>query len=215
MKAIYINFDPYLAAFAAWIKGGKSGDAPTFNPLPLAVTIPLGESAAIYLPTEGKSEEDQTWNPVTVDGVPLNFGVTSVPWESVVASEIVPGLSALAPDAKYAVAPFGGGSVSITIFDEEEYEYEIPFTVIVNRETASGPVDLVDFTPPAALTADAINAALGGSGAEDGAPLKGVKLVEADIRGAALGASYYITEDIQEAMASPSGTFYAIALDEE
>lgn len=28
MKAIYINLDPYLAAFAAWIKGGKVGPAP-------------------------------------------------------------------------------------------------------------------------------------------------------------------------------------------
>ena len=151
MKAIYINFDPYLAAFAAWIKGGKSGPAPSGPSIPLSVTVPLGEGVAIYLPTEGKSEEDQTWNPVTVDGVPLNFGVTSVPWESVIASEVVPGLSALAPDAKYAVALFGGGAVTITIFDEEEYEYAIHFTVLVRRETASGPVDLVDFTPPVSL----------------------------------------------------------------
>ena len=41
MKAIYINLDPYLQAVADWLNAGKPGTAPSFNPLPLAVTIPL------------------------------------------------------------------------------------------------------------------------------------------------------------------------------
>ena len=182
MKAVYINLDPYLQAFANWINAGKSGDAPKFDPLPLSVTIPLGESAAIYLPDAGTSEGTQEGNSVTIDGVSLIFGVGSVPWESVIASEVVPGLSTLAPSAKYAVAPFAGGDVSVAIYDEDEYEYDITFTVLVRREQASGPVDLVDFTPPAAaLTADAINTALGGTGAQEGSPLAGVSLGRANI----------------------------------
>ena len=50
MKAIYINFDPYLQAFAAWIKAGKPGTVPSFDPLPLAVTVPLGQDVGIIVP---------------------------------------------------------------------------------------------------------------------------------------------------------------------
>ena len=108
MKAIYINLDPYLAAFAAWLKAGKPGTAPSFDPLPLAVTIPLGETAAIYLPDAGTSVDDIRTTSATIDGQTVYFSVATdgtLPEETgdVVAFQNVPGLSALAPSAKYAV----------------------------------------------------------------------------------------------------------------
>ena len=177
MKAIYINLDPYLAAFAAWIKGGKVGDAPKFAPLPLAVTLPLGESAAIYL-EKAWVAEDEDYGPdvLTIDGT--NVGVVaSIAGEGdALARDVVPGISALAPAAKYAVLPVAGdASVLVYINDGESDVGEIRFTVLVRREQSSGPVDLVDFTPPAAApSAAGINAALGGTGAEEGKPLAGV-----------------------------------------
>lgn len=195
MRAIYINLDPYLAAFAAWLKGGKVGPKPDFQPLPLAVTIPLGETAAIYLPTAGTSEGTQEGNSVTIDGVDLIFGVGSVPWESVIASEVVPGLSTLAPSAKYAVAPFAGGDVSVAIYDGDEYEYDITFTVLVRRETASGPVDLVDFAPPAAPSAADIRAALVAAGSEalEGVDIDGTVFGEHDVQEQEIEGTKYLT----------------------
>lgn len=158
MKAIYINLDPYLAAFAAWLKGGKVGPVPRFDPLPLAVTIPLGETAAIFAPgTTGGEYAD-----FDVDGTAVSAfasGSFDPSSGSPIASNLDVGLSAFpAPQGysqKYAV--FGVSSdVTITIiFTDEENSFEttIPFTVLVRREQASGPVDLVDFTPPAAAIA--------------------------------------------------------------
>ena len=159
MKAIYINIDPMLAAFAAWLKGGKVGPAPTFAPLPLAVTIPLGESAAIFCPSGG----EKTWEPidgrnaVTVDGQTISFWQDAeyIP-EDAIAIKVQPGLSALAPDAKYWVqAVTGDTTVTIGIeYDDgaaDPIYFSIP--VLVRREQAQGQVDLVDFTPPAAALA--------------------------------------------------------------
>ena len=38
-------------------------------------------------------------------------------------------------------------SVFVRFYDEDMNDYPISFTVLVRRETASGPVDVVDFTP--------------------------------------------------------------------
>lgn len=189
MKAIYINLDPYLAAFAAWLKGGKSGDPPKFDPLPLAVTIPLGETAAIYL-NNATTDDENVADSATIDGQTLYFcvypyGGGAMPEGGVLAFGQVPGLSALAPSAKYAVVPWdawkadNGAAVEFWIGEENDpaTAVHIVFTVLVRREQASGPVDLVDFTP--ALTAAQINAALGGTGAASNAPLTGVKLTGA------------------------------------
>ena len=193
MKAVYINLDPYLAAFAAWLKGGKSGPAPSFDPLPLAVTIPLGETAAIYLPDAGTSVDDIQVTSATIDGQTVYFSVVpdgTLPEGSgdVVAYQNVPGLSALAPSAKYAVVKWdawaseNGATIPFYIGETDTAAPTFSITVLVRRETASGPVDLVDFTPPsAALTAAAINTALGGAGAVEGAPLAGVSLGRANI----------------------------------
>lgn len=163
MKAIYINLDPMLAAFAAWIKGGKVGPAPTFNPLPLAVTIPLGESACIALPFDADGAEE-CWTSATVDGVEMCFmvgrqdGRTAGIGDNIATGQAL-GLSTLAPSAKYDMAAIQPGATAasfIVQFADEDLSLigeDTPFTVLVRRETASGPVDLVDFTPPASAIA--------------------------------------------------------------
>ena len=182
MKAVYINLDPYLAAFAAWIKGGKVGDAPTFDPLPLAVTVPLGESAAIYL-EKAWVAEDEDFGPdfLTIDGTTIGVAASITGEGDALARDAVPGISALAPSAKYAVVPVAGdASVLVYINDGESDVGEIRFTVLVRRETASGPVDLVDFTPPASAPSAAdIKSALvaAGEGALAGVKLDGAILV--------------------------------------
>jgi hypothetical protein len=58
---------------------------------------------------------------------------------------------------EYAVgAETGNFTLFVEIMDldtEEQEEFTVAIPVIVNRETASGPVDLVDFTPPASAIA--------------------------------------------------------------
>lgn len=159
MKAIYINFDPYLQAFADWLNAGKPGPAPSFQPLPLAVTIPLGESAAILWACEGDyADAEPNFNTVTVDGQTIYLLATSPNAETIgdaVAFNQTLGLSSLAPSAKYAVKAVTGDSTEIVVsISSDDFDLPvIPFTVLVRREQASGPVDLVDFTPPAAAIA--------------------------------------------------------------
>jgi hypothetical protein len=150
MKAIYINLDPYLAAFAAWQGPDDTpvGPAPSFNPLTLAVTIPLGESAAIAI--ENNAIDDE--NEVAVDGVNLYVTATAAttPQSDPIAQGVSLGLSAFS-GADYDIYP-ASGDISV-VFEVKAATGDvigsIPFTVLVRRETASGPVDLVDFTPPA------------------------------------------------------------------
>ena len=156
MKAIYIDIDPYLQAVADWLNAGKPGTAPSFDPLPVAVTIPLGETACIYLPAIGESDEEPDWNEATVDGQAITFVFANdgaFP-EGTIAYGETPGLSALAPSAKYAVAPVTGDtSLRVLLSDGDTYDGSVTIPVLVRRETASGPVDLVDFTPPASAIA--------------------------------------------------------------
>lgn len=171
MKTIYINLDAYLAPLVAWIKGGKSGDAPKFDPLPLTVSVGAGESVGVFAQSG------------TVSGA-----VASVSWEfspslgDAVASSVSLGLSEILASETASVYAVSGDSFTATatitdVSSPTAGTYAIAFRVIVNRAKASGPVDLVDFAPPAAaLTAAAINTALGGTGAAEGAPLKGVIL---------------------------------------
>jgi len=171
MKTIYINLDPYLRELIAWIKGGKVGDAPKFSPLPLAVTPPVGADVAVYAQSG------------TVSGA-----IASVSWSfspslgDAIAQNVAPGLSqVLASESASVYAVTGNRFVATaTITDvttPTAGTYAIAFEVLVNRPAIDGPVDLVDFTPPApAPTAAQINTALGGSGAAEGQPLKGVSL---------------------------------------
>lgn len=161
MKAIYINLDPYLAAVAAWLKGGKSGPAPTFNPtIPLAVTIPLGCDVGVAIPGMGTAPDEFPMNEATIDGQTVVFGVESaLPEHVTIAYRQTLGLSALVPSAQYAVVPWdawvsdNGNKVELFVGESDASGIRIPFTVLVRREQASGPVDLVDFTPPAAAIA--------------------------------------------------------------
>lgn len=160
MKAIYINLDPYLAAFAAWLKanpadpdtGERATPPPTFDPLPLAVTIPLGESAAIFkVAAVDSGDWAYVWS--TVDGVTIGVKATTssdpIPGEAgVIASDVVPGFSAITPAAKYGVFAVGGDTTVTVAFSDGDIDFAfISFTVLVRREQASGPIDLVDFTP--------------------------------------------------------------------
>jgi hypothetical protein len=152
MKAIYINIDPYLAAFAAWIKGGKVGPAPSGPSVPLSVTVPLGETAAIYL--NGFNEDGSPASEYfTVDGQFIGVFEEIASGDNI-AENLTPALSSLIPGAHYYVrAVTGDVSVLVTLSDEDGNEYPFSIPVLVRRETASGPVDLVDFTPPAAAIA--------------------------------------------------------------
>jgi hypothetical protein len=159
MKAIYINLDPYIAAFAAWLKGGKSGPAPSFQPLPLAVTVSLGQDVAVYLERnfEGVVDgaDDFSADQLTVDG--QSFGVDARLSDETapsIAHDLVLGFSQVAPSAKYSVLAISDSvSVVVKFYDDDNEDYPIIFPVLVRRETASGPVDLVDFTPPASAIA--------------------------------------------------------------
>ena len=204
MKAIYINLDPYLAAFAAWLKGGKVGPAPHVDPLPLAVTIPLGEEAALLIP--GVNGTNATYQ---VDDVALITDPTgsSHPGESELTTDRFRGLSRYpAADEDfpqdYTVRSLAGGSttLNITISDTDETaSTSLAFTVLVRRESASGPVDLVDFTPPAAAPSAAdIKSALveAGDGALAGVSLGGAILVT-------LGDGMQVSEATQIGEAGP------------
>ena len=194
MKAIYINLDPYLAAFVAWLKanpldpetGEHATPPPTFAPLPLAVTIPLGESAAIF---KAAAVDSGDWAYVwsTVDEVQIGVKAVSstdpLPGEAgVIASDVVPGLSAITPAAKYGVFAVTGDTTTVRVaFSDGDEDFAfIDFAVLVRRETAQGPVDLIDFAPPASSAPSAadIRSALVAAG--PGA-LAGVSLDEMDL----------------------------------
>ena len=182
MKAIYINLDPFIADARGYI-AGDTATPPVFqDQLPLAVTVPAGQSAALVCQTEA-----------TVDGgtqpVPFATWTATVGGDSILSnalsSDFAPAMSGefVTETASVYAVPATAKEVNITVTltdgaDENPKTVALPaFTVLVRRETASGPVDLVDFTPP--LTATQINAALGGTGAAEGQPLKGVSLASA------------------------------------
>ena len=200
MKAIYINLDPYLQAVADWLNAGKPGTAPSFNPLPVAVTIPLGQDAVLLV--QGNSD-DGADTEISVDGQTVYMSNSAVTATDTYYGEFA--LSAFS-GFTYWTRPVSGDT-SITIyFKDSDETFVIPVTipVLVRRETASGPVDLVDFTPPsAALTAAAINTALGGTGAVDGSPLKGVSLSNAT------GAPAPSAADIKSALVTAGPTALA------
>ena len=190
MKAIYINLDPYLQAVADWLNAGKPGTVPHFDPLPLAVTIPLGESACAFAPGGAGAHEGEGAC-FDVDGntiVATGTGDFSPGSESAISTNFEPGLSAFGKPTgegysqAYSVLPVSGDFTATFILEDADQTYGIPIsiTVLVRRETASGPVDLVDFTPPAAAPSAAdIKSALvaAGNGALEGVKLGGAILI--------------------------------------
>lgn len=149
MKAIYLNIDPYLQAVADWLKAGKPGTAPSFNPLPLAVTIPLGQDVVLLV--QGNSDEGEDTY-ITVDGQAVNLENNGNPETDTYYGEFA--LSAFSGFTYWTRPVTGNTSITFHFRDSEDTFY-IPCTipVLVRRETASGPVDLVDFTPPASAIA--------------------------------------------------------------
>lgn len=176
MKAIYINLDAYLAPLVAWIKAGKVGDAPKFSPLPLAVSVGLGESVGVFAQSG------------TVSGA-----VASVSWSfspslgDAIASSVSLGLSQILASESASVYAVTGDAFTATatitdVSSPTAGTYAIAFPVVVNRAKAQGPVDLVDFTPPSAVTAADIKSALvaEGPGALAGVDLGGAILKSSD-----------------------------------
>lgn len=198
MKAIYINLDPYLAAFAAWLKanpadpdtGERATPPPSFDPLPLAVTVPMGQSVGIIVPGGNIVGGISALSAYSVDGITvaasLDPNESTMPdppaGESVITNDFGAGYTAYATENTVnSVFSVSGESAAQTVyfFDEDDASLgSITFTILVRRETASGPVDLVDFAPPAAAPSAAdIKSALvaAGDGALAGVDIKGTK----------------------------------------
>ena len=170
MKAIYLNLDDAVRAVCAGRKVVQSI-------LPLAVTIPAGQTAAVFAQTGTAAK--------TADA---GSAVTAVAWSfspslgDAVATGVAPGMSqVLASETASVYAVSGDGfTATATIKNGDTTVGTFAVQVVVNRETLDGPVDLVDFTPPvSAPTAADIKAALvaAGNGALDGVALGGAQLV--------------------------------------
>jgi hypothetical protein len=170
MKAIYISLDPYLAQIADYAQSATADEDegtitppnPKFDPLPIAITLPVGESAVLYLDGGGTLDDVQP-NFVTIGSVTLVHYSLGAPTEfgndpEVVATNTVPGLSSIDPQGKYLAVkvPATVSEFVVKLFVSglsDLVQITIPISVLVRRETASGPVDLVDFTPPASAIA--------------------------------------------------------------
>ena len=157
MKAIYINLDPFVAAARGYI-AGDTATPPVFqDQLPLAITVPAGQSAALVCQTEA-----------TVDGgtqpVPFASWTATVGGDSILSnalsSDYAPAMSGefVTETASVYAVPATAAEINIAVTltdgaDENPKTVALPaFTVLVRREQASGPVDLVDFTPPVSLS---------------------------------------------------------------
>lgn len=167
MKAIYLNLDAAVRAVCA----GRKVVQPM---LPLAVTIPAGQTAAVFAQTGTAAK--------TADA---GSAVTAVTWTfspslgDAIASGVAPGMSqVLASETASVYAVSGDGfSATATIKSGDTTVGTLAAQVVVSRETLDGPVDLVDFTPPAAApTAADIKSALVAAGDE---ALAGVSLGQA------------------------------------
>ena len=166
MKAIYLNLDAAVRAVLA-------GETPAQSQVPLAVTIPAGQTAAVYAQTGTATKTAAAGSNVT--GITWAF---SPSLGDAIASGVAPGMSQVLASESASVYAVAGGSFVATaaIKNSDTTLATVALTVIVNREQAQGPVDLVDFTPPAAAPSAAdIRSALvaAGNGALDGVDLGG------------------------------------------
>ena len=169
MKAIYLNLDAAVRAVLA-------GETPAQSQVPLAVTIPAGQTAAVYAQTGTATKTAAAGSNVT--GITWAF---SPSLGDAIASGVAPGMSQVLASETASVYAVAGGSFVATaaIKNSDTTLATVALTVIVNREQAQGPIDLVDFTPPAAApTAAGIKSALvaAGVGALEGVHIDGAKL---------------------------------------
>ena len=171
MKAIYLNLDGAIAAVLA----GRKVVQPR---IPLAVTIPAGQAAAVYAQTGTAAKTADAGSAVT--GITWSF---SPSLGDAIATGVAPGMSqVLASESASVYAVSGDGfTATATIKNSDTTVGTFTVQVVVNRETLDGPVDLVDFTPPAAAPSAAdIKSALvaAGPGALEGVSLDGMDLSE-------------------------------------
>jgi hypothetical protein len=171
MKAIYINLDDALRAVLV-------GETPPQPQVPLAVTIPAGQSAAVYAQTGTAAKTSDAGSAVTF--VDWSF---SPSLGDAIAQNVAPGMSqVLASETADVYAVSGDGfTATATIKNNGTTVGTFSVQVVVNRETLDGPVDLVDFTLPAvAPSAADIKSALveAGAGALEGVSLDGMNLSE-------------------------------------
>ena len=139
MKAIYINLDTAVKAVCAGRKVVQSM-------LPLAVTIPAGQSAAVYAQTGTAAKTADAGSAVT--GITWSF---SPSLGNAIAAGVAPGMSqVLASETASVYAVSGDGfTATAAIKNGDTTVATITVQVVVNRETLDGPVDLVDFQAPA------------------------------------------------------------------
>ena len=169
MKAIYLNLDGAVAAVLA----GRKVVQPV---VPLAVTIPAGQTAAVYAQTGTAAKTADAGSNVT--GITWTF---SPSLGDAIAQNVAPGMSqALSSESASVYAVSGDGfTATATIKNGDTAVGTFSVQVVVNRETLDGPVDLVDFTPPAAAPSAAdIKSALveAGRGALEGVSIGGTVL---------------------------------------
>lgn len=138
MKAIYLNLDDAVRAVCA----GRKVVQPQ---VPLAVTIPAGQSAAVFAQTGTASHTSSAGSDVT--GITWTF---SPSLGDAIAENVAPGMSqVLASESARVYAVTGDGfTATATIKNVATTLGTFAVQVVVNRETLDGPVDLVDFTPP-------------------------------------------------------------------
>lgn len=185
MKAIYINLDPYLRAIVA----GEPLPAPPS--VPLAVTIPAGQTAALVAQTGSVDAIADSGS--NVCGIHWTFSFSGESGQSVALamSDVLSGETATPCTIPADVDEFTASAATNGVTS-----FEIPaFSVLLRRERASGPVDLIDLDVGGGgggsveLTADAINRALGGEGASGNSPLYGVNIYGANVsNGANVGS---------------------------
>ena len=170
MKAIYLNLDDAVRAVCA----GRKVVQPR---IPLAVTIPAGQTAAVFAQTGTAAKTADAGSAIT--GITWAF---SPSLGDAIATGVAPGMSqVLASETASVYAVAGDGfTATATIKNGDTTVGTFSVQVVVNRETLDGPVDLVDFTPPAAAPSAAdIKSALVAAG---DTALAGVSLGGAIIR---------------------------------
>lgn len=172
MKAIYLNLDDAVRAVCAGRKVVRSI-------LPLSVTIPAGQAAAVFAQTGTAAKTDDAGSAVTAIAWTFSSSLGDA-----IATGVAPGMSQVLASETASVYAVAGGSftATATIKNSDTTLATVAITVIVNREQADGPVDLVDFTPPASggtPSAADIKSALvaAGPGALEGVSMDGVRLV--------------------------------------
>lgn len=143
MKAIYLNLDDALRAVLA-------GVAPVQPRISLAVTIPAGQTAAVFAQTGTASKTADAGSAVT--GITWTF---SPSLGDAIATGVAPGMSqVLSSETASVYAVSGDGfTATVAIKNGDTTVGTFAVQVVVNRETLDGPVDLVDFTPPASAIA--------------------------------------------------------------